>query len=446
MVLLVEFLNRISFFSILSWSFFLISVSSALVLTSWRTPRIRRYRRILIGMTGSALVLGIISWSVPFFAARLHPDQSRLTPMDSLTRTEWIEPLSNPESTITEDEIAWVRRLPYRFKYKLKLPFEFDRVLSSEGNDLVIRDRSGNIRGFNAYTGLNHWTIPLHTHRLMDVVQAQKRLTLLDRTSLDSFRISSLDLQNPSLLWQRNIPNCREGGMTFDSESQTLLVSTGGQGIWSLKARSGEVLWKRPEIYSRTRAVRTGDQLLVYEPKVGQKTGAWHLLDSHTGKSLRKVRHSHDESTEIFSEAQESLVLVKNGPRDLFALNPVSLERVWSFQTPEPLRRVLLRNPGQIFLQYASARVELRSLQDNSLRWQQVLSSWSEGTLKLSPNRNLLALPLKDPLELNGMAFHDLETGAYLYTARASEPLEDLWFWGDWLYLFSRNHAWSFRK
>ena len=45
---------------------------------------IRKYRRMLIAVGLSSLLLGTLSWSTPFFLSRWNPDQSRLTPIDDL--------------------------------------------------------------------------------------------------------------------------------------------------------------------------------------------------------------------------------------------------------------------------------------------------------------------------------------------------------------------------
>lgn len=446
MVLLIEFLNRISFFSILSWSFFLLSVSCAILLTAFRSPLIRRYRRVLIGVTWSSIVLGVLSWSVPFFTSRLHPDQSRLVAMDSLARTEWVEPLGNPETQLPPDEIGLTRKLPYRFKYKLKLPFEFDRVLTAEAKNLVVRDRSGNIRGFDAYTGFNHWSIRLHTHRILGTVETPNRLFILDRTSLDSFRISSIDLQNPSLLWQRNIPNCREGHLAYDSESQSILVTTGNQGVWSLKARSGEILWKRPELYSKSRPLPMNGQVAIFEPEVANRKGWWQVLDSHSGRTLRKLRHAFDETTELVSDASAPLILLKTGAQEYASLNPLTFERLWMLQVPAPLLKLASLDRQTYLAWQTSGRVEVRNWLDNSMVWQQQLSDFSDQFVRSSPDHQMLAFSMHEPNELAGVAFRDQRQGQHLASVQTSEPLQDLWFLGDWLYLFSQNHVWSFRK
>ncbi len=446
MVLLIEFLNRISFFSILSWSFFLLSVSCAITLTAFRSPGIRRYRKALIGITWSSLVLGALSWSVPFFTSRLHPGQSRLVAMDSLARTEWIEPVGNPETELPSDEIALTRKLPFRFKYKLRLPFEFDRVLTAEARHLVLRDRSGNIHGFDAYSGYNHWSIRLHTHRILGTVETQNRLFILDRTSLDSFRISSIDLQNPSLLWQRNIPNCREGQLAYDSESQAIVVSTGSQGVWSLKARSGEVLWKRPELYSKARPLPMNGHLAVFEPEVANRKGWWQVLDSHSGRTLKKIQHSYPESAELVSDTSSPAILIRTGPKDWVALNPLTFEKLWTFTSPS---KVLRLNPldRESYLNLVdNGRLEVRQWSANTLLWQHSLSDFSDRFVRVSPDHLILALSVSEPNELPGVAFRDLRQGHHLAGAQTSEPLTDLWFLGDWLYLFSQNHVWAFRK
>jgi hypothetical protein len=87
-MLILEFLNRSSFFSILTGCFFLIAAVCAILLTTLRGPLLRRYRRLMIGTASSCIFLGAVSWSFPFFLSRVNPDQSRLTPIDELITTE----------------------------------------------------------------------------------------------------------------------------------------------------------------------------------------------------------------------------------------------------------------------------------------------------------------------------------------------------------------------
>jgi hypothetical protein len=449
-VLLIEFLNRISFFSILTWGFFYIAVLCAITLTAFRSPKIRRYRQSLIAIATSSILLGTISWSVPFFMSRLNPDQSRLTAIESLTPTEWIEPVSNPETELQEDEIAWTKQLPYKFKYKLKFNYEFKKALAVESSNIVLLDTSGNIHGFNSYTGLNHWVIALHTHQVLGQVQNQKKLYIVDHTSLDSLRISSIDLQNPSLLWQRNIPNSKEGSIHFDIETQSVIVSTGTNGVWSLTAKTGEVLWKRPEIFSRARVITSSKHVLVFEPMIAKKPGAWYFLDPQTGKTIKKVPHVYPDIKEFLPDELELMsplyVLGKIDSENLMYMNHQDLSQLWSFHTPEPIKLTRFLNGSEYFLLYDSNLLELRNLSDNQLRWQKKLSPVEARFLKVSPDHHYFTLPVVAKDELAGVSFFQVDTGEYRVEAQTSEPVLDLLYYGDWIYLFSEGHLWALKK
>jgi hypothetical protein len=93
-----------------------------------------------------------------------------------------------------------------------------------------------------------------------------------------------------------------------------------------------------------------------------------------------------------------------------------------------------------------SGRLEVRQWNANTLLWQHSLSDFSDRFVRVSPDHLILALSIHEANELPGVAFRDLRQGHHLAGVQTSEPLTDLWFLGDWLYLFSQNHVWVFRK
>lgn len=444
-----EFLSRISFFSILSWGFFLVAVICALVLTNIRSQLVRRYRAMLISVAVSSMILGMVTWATPLFMRRWNPDQSRLTSIDRLTVTQWVEPVSNPETSLLDDEINWVKNIPFRFKYKLNFNFDFSRVIAIQDSMMVILDHQGTLRGFNAYTGLNHWAIELRAQNVVSQIQVQKKLFLLDATS-DALRVTCLDLQNPSVLWQRTIPNAKDGTLSFDLDSQVVLVTTGVNGLWALRSKTGEIFWKRPEIYTHTIAIPSAKHILVFEPVVASKAGSWYFLDPQTGKTLQKNPHVYPQIEQYLpvdpEHAPPENFLAQVPGKQLFYMNHLDLHQLWSFNLPEPVQFTHYIDPERYFVFYQSKLLEQRRLKDNELIWQKKLSDVGTSWLKITPDRQSFVLPNQERDQPMGVSFFNLETGDYLFTAKTSEPVKDMVFYGDWFYLFSETHVWAFQK
>ena len=447
---LLEFLNRISFFSVLTWSFYLIAVLCALILTNYSSPMTRKYRKSLIAVAVSSIILGTLSWSSPLFMSKINPSQSRLVPIDSLVTTLWEEPVSNPETELPADEIAWAKSLPYKFKFKLQFSGSFKQAIVALGSQVAYLDRAGNLSGFNAYTGLNHWYIPVHATHVLDQIQIQKKLYLLDDTSLN-VRISCFDLVTPSLLWQRMIPNSKEGALSFDPDSQSILVTAGRGGVWSMKAKTGEILWKRPELYSKVKAIVSPKHLVVFQPAVAGRPGDWQFLDLLNGKTLQKTPHVYNEIKSFLVNGSEpSLVnssfLGEVNPGDFFYMSHVDLSQIWAFHADEAIRLTHFLDDDRFFFLYESSSLELRNLKDNSLIYQKKLAGIVPGNLNVSPDHAFLTIPSSGEDENPGISFFKLETGDYIVTARTSEKIADSLFFGDWLYLFSENYLWAFKK
>ncbi len=448
-MLLFEFLNRISFFSVLTWGFFFIAVVCAITVTNFRSSRIRRYRSALITTATSALLLGLITGSLPYFMSRLSPDQSRLTPIDQLVSTEWIEPVSNPETEIVDEEVAFLGSLRYQFRYKLKPGYEFKRALTAGENTLVVLDQKGNVHGFNAYTGLNHWQIGLRIHQLLEVVTDQKRLYLLERTSLDALRISCLDTRNPALLWQRTLPRSKDGSIVLDPREQKLFVSAGASGVWTLKSKSGELLWKRPEIFSKIPAIPLDTRLLVFEPEVLSRPGHWHFLNPHTGATVRRVLHHSPDLEELWVLRNPEQLLVRADSQSLLLLNPADLTPLWNFRADSPIEKLALLGEKQFLLYRGQNLMELRTLPENELRWQKKIPLLPPAWIKPSPDLSFFAGPSASGVPEGGpkgVAFFETASGDYLTSGRESEPLVDLHYFGDWLYLMSEHYLWALKR
>jgi len=445
---LFEFLNRISFFSVLTWSFYFVAVLCALIVTSYVSATTRKYRKNLIAVGVSSFILGTLSWSSSFFLSKLNPTQSLLTPIESLGTTQWEEPVSNPEVDLPADEINWTKDLPYRFKFKLKFATNFKQAIAAEGSEIAYLDDSGNVRGFNAYTGLNHWNIQLHAKRVLDQLEAQRKLYLLDDTRL-SLRVSCFDLVNPSLLWQRTIPNSKDGALAFDSDSQSLVITAGNGGIWSLKAKTGEILWKRPELFSKLKAIVSPKHLAVFEPVIANKTGSWYFLDLLTGKTLQKSPHVYSDIRRFFvdqSAQASSSFLGEVDLENFFYMNAVDLSQIWNLRTPTPVEILRGVDKDRLIFLYESGLVELRQRSDSSLIYQKQLTGVKPHWLRLSSDLTLLAIPSASEDGSQGISFFNLASGDYLATGRLTEPLLDLIFFGDWVYLFSENYVWAFKK
>ncbi len=381
---------------------------------------------------------------------RVNPDQSRLTPIEQLVRTEWIEPVSNPELELPPDEIDWTKNLPYRFKFKLQLTEDFKTAISVQGNTIAYLDQDGTLRGFNAYSGLNHFSIPMKATVVLGQIEAQKKLYLLDRTSTGALRVSCLDLASPSLLWQRLIPGSKDGALSFDSESQSIVVATGKTGIWSLKASTGEVLWKRPELYSKNRVISSQKHLVVFEPVIAGKAGSWYFLDGMTGKTIQKIPHVYPDVQNLSPfESDLAAPLTFMGRVDAenyFYLNHADLSQLWTFKAAENIKLTRILDQDRYFILYESNLLELRTLKDNTLIYQKKLTGVDPRFIKPSPTKELIAIPSQQGDELAGISFFLANTGDYQVTAHTTEAIQDLLFFGDWLYLFSENHLWAFKK
>ena len=447
-MLILEFLNRISFFSVLTWGFFLIAAVSAILLTTFRSSLLRRYRSSLIATCTSAILLGTLSWSFPLILSRVNPDQSILTAIDQLVPTEWIEPVSNPETHISPEEEEWAKGIHYGFRYKLKFGYEFKSTLLASGSTLVVLDSKGNIHGFNAYTGLNHWVIPLRVKQLIQVIPDEKKLYLLERTSLDALRLSVLDFQNPALLWQRTLPRSKEGSIALDSESQMVAISAGHNGIWALKTKTGEVLWKRPEIFSKTPTLPGNRHLVAFEPKSAARSGFWILLDPNTGKTLQKVAHDFGDLKALIQirPTAPSLALGLSDSDRIFLLNPATLAMSWSAPSDVPALLAPLSDREHFFILKENHLLERRRTRDNELAWQAMMAPVKTPTFKISPDGRLFGFPSEEEDAVRKVRFFKVEDGSYLAEAQASEGITDWVYFGDWLYLMSENHLWAFKK
>ena len=210
---------------ILSWAFFLVSVICALMITSVKSPLTRKYRKILISTAFSGMILGVATWSMPLILRKVNPVQSRKIPLEKLPFTNWEEPMENPVVALeSAEEMAWMKNLPEntkaRFKFKLKITNDLSQPLVVHDNQFIYLDQDGNLRGFDPYTGLNHWTIETRLQTIVEMVIAPKRLFLIDTPKNENIRISCIDLQNPSILWQRIIPESKDASAIFDFENQ----------------------------------------------------------------------------------------------------------------------------------------------------------------------------------------------------------------------------------
>ncbi len=453
-MLVFEFLNRISFFSVLTWSFFFVAVVCAILVTYFRGPRIRsrlrRYRSALIGTGSSALILGLLTGSLPYLLGRFGPDQSRLTPIDELITTEWIEPVSNPETEIVDEEVAFLRKVRYQFRYKLQSNYEFKRALTAIDNTLVVLDSKGNLHGFHAYNGLNHWQIRLRLNELLQTVTDQKRLYLLERTSLNGLRISCLDIKNPALLWQRTLPRSKEGALALDVRESKLIVSAGSSGVWALKSKSGELLWKRPEVFSKVAPLLLDRHLLAFEPPVAGKPGHWFFLNPHTGATLRKVRHSYPDLEELLLVSvpgqNQAMALARIDSKTLVWLNPEALSESWTHRSDSAIQKLVLVGHREFLVLLDQNLMELRDLSQNTLLWQKKISVATPVWMEVSPDHALFAGPIQSEGEPRGLAFYEAASGDYLTSGRLSEPVLGLFFLGDWLYLLSEHYLWAHRR
>jgi outer membrane protein assembly factor BamB len=391
-------------------------------------------------------VLGMLSFGFPLVLARLNPDQSVRTPIEELVPTRWIEPVSNPETEVSPEETDWASVLGYQFRYKLRLGYEFERTLYAGGSSIVLLDRQGSVHGFNAYTGLNHWMIPLQVSRLIDVMPDQKKLYLLEQSALRGLRLSVLDEQNPALLWQRTIPRAKDGALELDAESQAVIVSAGVSGVWALRTKTGEVLWKRPELYSKTRAIAAGRYVLVMEPRGKSQTGTWHVLDPTTGRTLKRASHSIQDGGSLERVLlPELFALGQAGLDEVFLLRAEGLLEAWRFKAESPARIAPVVDRDHYFYLGENRLLERRKIPDNRLYWQRAMAPVKNPKISVSPDGKIFAFPSEEEGVNRAVNFYGVEDGAYLAQARVSEGIQDWVFLGDWLYLISENHLWAFR-
>lgn len=439
-----EFLSRISFFSILSWSFFFVGVCCALILTNSKHPRIRRYRSVLVSVGTSGLVLGLATWLTPLFLKKLNPDQSRLTPIHQLTITQWIEPVQNPQKPedLSPQEIAFANPLGFKLRYKLNLAIEAKSFLSLHESTLVVLDDTGAVRGWNAYSGINHWQIDLNVLQPLQHLEVQKRLFILDReSSPDGLRLVCLDLQNPSVLWERRIPNSKDGAIQFDFDHQHVLVSAGINGIWALKAKTGEIAWKRPEIYSRWPVSFAQKSILAFEPAVMQKPGSWHFLEPHSGQTVQKSLHVYPDLSEV--KSMGNFFLARPSLEQMFALNLPDLNPLWTQTYTEAPSFYQILGSGDYFLLSPDGLLEKRSIAKQELEWQKRIADVDPRWIRFSGDGKWFAFPWKEP-ETFGL--YSVDSGDFVASPTMTEAVSDVLFLGDWWYILAGNRMWAFQK
>lgn len=423
------------------------------MITSVKKPLTRKYRKILISTAFSGMILGVATWSMPLILRKVNPIQSKKIPLEKLPITAWEEPIENPVTNLeSPDEMAWLKRIPeerkLRFKFKLKLDLDFKNMIAAEEKMFMYKDQDGNLRGFDPYTGLNHWVIRAKIGKILDQVISQKRLYLLDTLNQDEdIRVSCIDLQTPSILWQRIIPEGKDASAIFDFETQSLVVSTLSDGIWSLKSKTGEILWKKPELFTKTRVLHSGRNLLAFEPPVGKNVGSWYLIDSLTGKTNQKQPHVYPDMENFipFSFSESFQALAKVDSKQYFLLNPVDMSVVWSQFTTEPILKISVIDEQTYLIAYRDNLLEKRNLKSGDLIWQKKMNQADLSTLKIDPKQRLIIAANSSNEESPGIAFFDLEEGSYLYSVELPEPPLEAEFFGDWLYFMSESFVWAFQ-
>ena len=127
-------------------------------------------------------------------------------------------------------------------------------------------------------------------------------------------------------------------------------------------------------------------------------------------------------------------------------LNHTDLSQVWGFHAPESVKLARYLDQDRYFLLYESNLVELRSLKHNSFINQKKLTGTESSWFKLSPEHERFALIAVGAQESAGISFYQVPTGDYRVTARASELILNLQFFGDWVYLFSKSYMWALKK
>ena len=423
------------------------------MITSVKNPLTRKYRKILISTAFSGIILGVATWSMPLILRKVNPIQSKKIPLEKLPITSWEEPIENPITVLDDaNEMSWLKKIPeerkIRFKFKLKLDRDFKKTIAIEEKQFIYSDRDGNLRGFDPYTGLNHWVIQSNIGKVIDQVIAQKRLFLIDTTKNDEdIRVSCIDLQNPSILWQRIIPESKEASAIFDFETQSLVVSTATDGIWSLKSKTGEILWKKPEIFTKNRVLHAGRNVLAFEPPVGNKVGSWYFIDPLTGKTNQKQNHVYPDMENFipFSVGETSLAFAKVSSTQYFMLNPVDLSALWSQTATDPIIKITLIDEQNYLIAYQGSLLEKRNLKTGELIWQKKMNQVDLSTFQIDVKQKLIIAANSPDEEQAGIAFFNLEDGNYLYTVQLPEPPLEAEFFGDWLYFIGETFVWAFQ-
>jgi len=439
---------------VLSWAFFLISVICALMITSVKHPLTRKYRKILISTAISGMVLGVATWFMPLLLRKVNPVQSKKIAMEQLPITSWEEPVENPVTTLdpSYDEMNWLQKLPedtkIRFKFKLKFEKDFKKLITIQENQFVYLDQDGDLRGFDPYSGLNHWLIHVGIKKIITQVLGQKRLFLIDSPKSETMRISCIDLASPSILWQRIIPESKDGAAIFDFETQSLVVSAASDGIWSLRSKTGEILWKKPEIFSKVKVLTAGKNFLAFEPPVGKNVGSWYFLDPLTGVVLQKKNHIYPEMAHFTSLAtvEGTQVLAQMNSTQYFLFKPADLNVIWSQTSVDPILKIAVIDERRFLVAYDNKLLEQRDLRTGELIWQKKMNQLDLNTLKIDAPQNLLVATSTDADDQKGTAFYGLNDGNYLFTAQMAEPVLGTEFFGDWLYLMSETFAWAFQQ
>ncbi len=399
------------------------------------------------------MILGVATWSMPLILRKVNPVQSKKVPLEQLPITSWEEPIENPVTTLENpDEMDWLKRIPeerkLRFKFKLKLDRDFKKAIAIEEKLFLYLDQDGNLSGFDPYTGLNHWVIRAKIGKIVDQVIAQKRLYLIETAPQDEdIRISCIDLQTPSILWQRIIPDGKDASAIFDFETQSLVVSTLSDGIWSLKSKTGEILWKKPEIFTKTRVLHSGKNLLAFEPPVGKNVGSWYLIDPLTGKTNQKQGHVYPDMENFipFTYSEISQALAKVDAKQYFLLNPIDMSVVWSQMSTEPILKITIIDEETYLIAYAENLLEKRNLKTGELIWQKKMNQADLSTFKIDQKQRLIVATQSADEDIPGIVFFNLDDGDYLYSVQLSEPPLEAEFFGDWLFFMGESFVWAFQ-
>ena len=424
------------------------------MITSVKHPLTRKYRKVLISTAVSGMLLGVGTWFMPLLLRNMNPVQSKKIALEKLPMTTWEEPIENPITVLDPnyDEMNWLKKVPQdkklHFKFKLKLVNDFQKIITIQENEFVYLDHDGNLRGFDPYTALNHWKIHINIKKIISQVVGQKRLFLIDSPKNENLRISCIDLQSPSILWQRIIPESKEGSAVFDFETQSLIVSTASDGIWSLRSKTGEILWKKPEIFSKNKVLTAGKNFLAFEPPVGKKIGSWYFLDPLNGSILKKQNHIYPEMENFtpIDTVDGKYALAQVNSNQYFLLNPADLAVLWSQTSTDAILSITIINEHHFLVAYENKILEKRDLKTGELIWQKKMSQLDLNAYKIDANQNLLVAPTSDTDDQSGTAFYNLEDGNYLFTAQMAETAMGVDFFGDWIYLMSETFVWAFNS